>query len=107
MSDAKAKAAEQRKQALQAMDWVIQGLQTGQWALISGYAEHPPVAAAIMEGTVRLYLNALCIYNDEDAGSQYAQRMIDLCQPFADRKVRVDEDTWFDSLTPPLLEQLG
>ncbi len=98
---------EQRKQALQAMDWVIQGLQTAQWSLVSGYIEHAPVAASIMEGSTRLYLNALHIYHGGELTAQYAKRMIEILQPFADDVADVDEDTWFESLTPPLLEQLG
>lgn len=99
--------AEQRRQALQAMDWIVQALQTGQWSLLSGYIEHPPVAGAVMEGTVRLFLNALCIYHDQEVAAEYAQRMIDILEPFVDKKVNVDEDSWYESLTPPLLEQLG
>ncbi len=100
-------AVEKKKQALQAMDFVIQGLQTGQWGVVAGYIEHPPIAASIMEGTVRLYIHALSIYHSKEIAADYASRMIEMLEPFADGKVDVTEDDWFDSLTPPLLEQLG
>ena len=99
--------ADERKKVLQAMDFVVQGLQTGQWGVISGYIEHPAVVSSIMEGTVRLYLNALSIYHDQRVSAEYAQRLIDMLQPFANGDVYVDEDNWADSLTPPLLERLG
>lgn len=97
----------QRKQALVAMDWVVQGLQTGIWGICSGYIEHPAIAGSVMEGSVRLYLNALHIYHDGDVAAQYAERMIEILRPFADGRVSVDEDNWAESLTPPLLERLG
>src|SRR5262249_28368028 len=97
----------ERAQALKAMDIVIQGMQAGVWGIVSGYVEQPLVAANIMEGSVRLYLNALSVYHDQKIASQYARRMIEILQPFAYCDVEVTDDNWFDSLTPPLLEQLG
>lgn len=96
-----------REQALQAMDFVIQGLQTGMWGIVSGYIEHAPVAANVMEGSVRLYLHALCVYHGHEVGAQYAKRMIEMLEPFAAQQVEVTEENWFQSMTPPLLEQLG
>jgi hypothetical protein len=98
---------QQRAQALQAMDFVIQGLTTGMWGIVSGYIENPRIAAEIMEGAVRLYLNSLHIYHDQALCSQQAQRMIEMLEPFAAGEVKIDEDNWFDSLQPALLEQLG
>lgn len=98
---------DQRTQALQAMDYVVQGLQTGVWGIISGYIEHPVVASSIIEGSVRLYLHSLHIYHDQDTAAEYAQRLIKILEPFAAGQVEVDEDNWYESLTPPLLEQLG
>ena len=96
-----------RRSALQAMDYVVQGLQTGMYGIVSGYIEHPLVAASIMEGAIRLYLNSLHIYHDPATCAQYATRLIELAEPFATGAVNVSEDDWFESLTPPLLEQLG
>lgn len=99
--------AEQRKQALQAMDFVVQSLQTAQWSLVSGYLEHPEIAGSIIAGSNRLFLNALHIYHGEDVAAEYARRMIEDMEPFAAKEADVDEENWFDSLTPPLLEKLG
>lgn len=98
---------EARRKALQAMDYVVQGLQTGVYGIVSGYIDHPVVASSIMEGAIRLYLNSLAIYHDPETSAQYARRLIALAEPFAAGAVTVTEDDWFDSLTPPLLEQLG
>lgn len=98
---------QRRAQALQAMDFVIQGLSTGMWGIVSGYIENPRIAHEIMEGSLRLYLNSLHIYHDQKTCSQMAQRLIDMLEPFAAGKVDVDEDNWFDLLQPALLEQLG
>src|SRR5436190_1733427 len=49
MSD-KPEIEERKKQALQAMDYVVQGLQSGMWGIVSGYIDHPVVAAKIMAG---------------------------------------------------------
>lgn len=104
---AKPSADDVRAQTLQAMDVVIQGLQTGIWGIVSGYVEHPLVAASIMEGAVRLYLHALAIYHDKETAATYADRLITMLKPFASGHAEVSEETWFDSMTPPLLEQLS
>lgn len=96
-----------KTQALRSMDMVIQGLQTGMWGITSNYIEHPVVAASIVEGHLRLFLNALHIYHNDEVCAEYAQRIIELAAPFAAGAVEVDEETMYESLTPPLLEQLG
>lgn len=98
---------DRKKQALVAMDMVIQGLQTGMWGITSGYLDHPPVAASIVEGFVRLYLNSLHIYHDADTCAKYAASLMEVVDPFTSGDVQVSEDDWMDSLSPPLLEQLG
>ena len=89
------------------MDWVVQGLQTGVWGIVSGYVEHPVVASSIMEGAVRLYLHSLLIYHDKETAAKFARNMLDQVAPFADCEVEADEDNWFNDLQPRLLEKLG
>ena len=97
---------ERKKQILQAADYMVQGLQSGIWGIVGGHIEHPVVASAIMEGAVRLYLNALLIYHDKETAAKYADKMIKELEPFVDCQVDVDEDDWFESQTPQLIELL-
>lgn len=98
---------ERRANALQAMDIVVQGLITGQWGITSGYIEQPIVAANVVEGHLRLFLNALHIYHDQATCAEYARRILELVRPFAEGAVDVSEDEMWETLTVPLLEQLG
>lgn len=95
---------DKRQQALAAMDIVVQGLQTGMWGITAGYINHPQIAAAIVEGFVRLYLNSLHVYHDADTCAMYAVRLAEVVDPFTTSVHEVDEDDWADALTTPLLD---
>jgi hypothetical protein len=97
----------ERNRIIQSMTYVIEGLRTGVWGVVSGYIEHPVIASEIMQGAVSLYLHSLLVYHDKETGAKYAQKMMDLVAPFAEQQVEADEDDWFDMIAPPLLEKLG
>jgi hypothetical protein len=96
-----------QREVLQAMDYVIQGLQRGIWGIAAGYVEHPLVLNNVMEGAVQLYLNALTVYHNPGEATIAARRLMEQLEPFARGTAEVDEEEWFNSLTPPLLEQLS
>lgn len=107
MSEAPKQMDEQKLQAVQAMDYVCDGLSTGIWGIVSGYVEHPVVCATIMERALTLYLNSLMIYHDKETAAKYARNLMDQVAPYADCEVHVTEDDWFDQMSPRLLEKLG